>query len=407
MVKKWRGWWFDGKAGSYMRSEEAKESLEKWLDEDHWARLQRDMDIGFNSLCAGKVKPYSVGNAPSADAARLKILQDFLKQAAAKKSFLFSSSNAQVKGLLLEGGVCLNPMMSSGKFHSDGRAQLDEEGHPKARPIVNASNRGHPMAPNSTSFSFSHSVQVTTSQERILRAIFRLEALYPKHILMQLKEDISDAFRILHWCVSDLGTYSHEYDGVVNVNLSLVFGGASCPSAWEAWSSAAEVLFDRMGSTEKPDPCQLQRQVDDFWLLLGLTASPSGKSGVQRLQECINMACGDVINIDKQTLPRSILNVFGIIVDLASRTLSTPWSKVLKLARRVEAFNSGEQARLSVGDTHKVAGLAQWVYQVKPPFMSMLQSWLGAILLSAQVNGHREASPALPTETPEQGWSAL
>ena len=115
-----------------MRSEEAKESLEKWLDEDHWAHLQRDIDIGFNSLCAGKVKPYSVGNAPSADAARLKILQDFLKQAAAKKSFLFSSSNAEVKGLLLEGGVHLNPMMSSGKFHSDGCAQLNKEGHPKA-----------------------------------------------------------------------------------------------------------------------------------------------------------------------------------------------------------------------------------------------------------------------------------
>ena len=75
---------------------------------------------------------------------------------------------------------------------------------------------------------------------------------------MQLKEDISDAFRILHWCVSDLGTYTHEYNGVMNVNLSLVYSGASCLSVWEAWLSAAEVLFNQMGSTEKPDPCQLQ-----------------------------------------------------------------------------------------------------------------------------------------------------
>ena len=71
------------------------------------------------------------------------------------------------------------------------------------------------------------------------------------------------------------------------------------------------------------------------------------------------MACGDVINVDKQTLPKSILNVFGLIVDLASRTINTPWSKVLKLARRVEKFNSGKHAKLSVDDTHKVAGLAR------------------------------------------------
>ena len=159
--------------------------------------------------------------------------------------------------VLLKGGVLLNPMGAVEKKWPTGHFQLDDAGNIKWRPIVDGTNAGNDKAPNQHSYNTSLPVQMTTTLTHMLRAIFRVEASYPGLPVRHLKYDVSDAFRILMWCLQDIGAYAHQYDGIVNVTLALVFGGSACPSLWESHSKAAEVLMDRKGVNEWPSPAQL------------------------------------------------------------------------------------------------------------------------------------------------------
>ena len=405
MVSKFKTWFFGDWAGPYDdRSAEAFEILKETLDQDHYQRIMRDLKVGTSAMRAGRDVEYKADNHKSVDGAKLKILEDFVKQVVAKKALLFTAAKPQVMSVLLQGGVLLNPMGAVEKKWPTGHFQLDEAGNVKWRPIVDGTNAGHIAAPNQHSYTTSLPVQMTTTLTHMLRSVFRVEATYPTLPVRHLKYDVSDAFRILMWCLQDVGAYAHQYDGVVNVTLALVFGGSSCPSLWESHSKAAEVLVERKGVGEWPSPAQLARVVDDFWLVFALTTDCGADPCYDTLRQYVRTACGpNAINELKHSIAYSINNVFGTIIDTELRTAGTPWSKVLKMCEGAKTFVDRVKSTLSLKEVHSLSGLAQYVYKTKPQFLPIIQSRLSRCLSQASPI----FSPALPYETASEGWTRL
>ena len=110
----------------------------------------------------------------------------------------------------------------------------------------------------------SHQVQQTTTLTEIIMKILRIEHDHPCAFIRSAKLDISDAFWRLAYHIDDAGSFAHEYDGLINFNLALVFGGCNCPSAWESHSYAIEALFNR---TELKPTIPIRPQYHDLWTI--------------------------------------------------------------------------------------------------------------------------------------------
>ena len=405
MVCKFKMWFFGDWAGPYDdRSADSFKTLEETLDQDHYQHIMCDLKVGASAMRAGRDVEYKAENHDSVDGAKLKILEDFVKQAVAKKALLFTAAKPQVMSVLLQGGVLLNPMGAVEKKWPTGHFQLDEAGNVKWRPIVDGTNAGHTAALNQHSYTTALPVQMTTTLTHMLRSVFRVEASYPSLPVRHLKYDVSDAFRILMWCLEDVGTYAHQYEGVVNVTLTLVFSGSLCPSLWESHSKAAEVLMEHKGVGEWPSPAQLACVVDDFWLVFVLTTDSGADLCYDTLRQYICTACGpNAINELKHSIAYSINNVFGTIIDTKLRSAGTLWSKVLKMCEGTKAFVNQEESTLLLKQVHSLSGLAQYVYKTKPQFLPIIQSRLSQCLSQAS----SVFSPALPYETASECWARL
>ena len=76
----------------------------------------RDFKEGFDSQRPGNDRAWKKPNHPGAAEGRLKLLQDFCKQAQEKRSFLFGSRNKSVMKILREFYFKLNPIDTTNKI---------------------------------------------------------------------------------------------------------------------------------------------------------------------------------------------------------------------------------------------------------------------------------------------------
>ena len=370
MILKWRDWFFQGNANDHelVQNPIDLEMVRLLLGEQHYGILLRDFKEGFDSQRPGNDKAWKKPNHPGASEGRLKLLQDFCKQAQERRSFLFSSGNKSVMKILRESYLRLNPIDTTNKNWSDGKIQYDTDGQPKKRPLTDCTARGDVHAPNYGISSFGMVVQQMTSWQAIVWNLLRLESWYPHVFKVVERENISNAFRRIGTHLRDKGVYAHEFEGVVNYTLTLTFGGRASPSAWETHSSAIEKCFNRAPCVEQPEPAQLARFVDDMQLSIAMTTHQGGETGTQRLKAAMEkVANKDALNGEK-TVVLTVTNNFGAMIDTSLRLVSTPWLKILKFGHAVHPLISGESKTLNLGQIHSIIGLSSytvfWVWHL-------------------------------------------
>ena len=92
---------------------------------------------------SGQTKGFRKDNHRGADEGRLKLLQDFVKQAQARKSIIFSSGHREVRRIIKESESNLIPLSTVDKTWSTGLLQIDEDGLPKKQVVCDGTAGGH------------------------------------------------------------------------------------------------------------------------------------------------------------------------------------------------------------------------------------------------------------------------
>ena len=420
LLLKWRHWFYDGSSGFYdiLKNKADMDHLKAHLTDQEFAVLHRHWTEGVSCNRSGQSKGFRKKNHKGADEGRLKLLQDFVKQAQARKSIIFSSGHREVRRILKESESNLIPLSTVDKRWSTGLLQMDVDGLPKKRVVCDGTAGGHRDAPNSAISAMSHQVQQTTTLTEIIMKILRIERDHPCAFIRSAKLDISDAFWRLAYHIDDAGSFAHEYDGLINFNLALVFGGCNCPSAWESHSHAIEALFNRTElKADNPDPSAVSRFVDDFLLNMAISSWVGDPNGLERLTESIRVVVGkDGVNTDKKDPFHSVVNAFGTMIDHEDREVSTPWSKVLKFGLVTEPFRKDPSKRPGLGEVQTMIGLARYIFATAPQLLPILLPRLTAVVSRSSALEWRTGkpsdkaavfSPALKGETEEQGWYGL
>ena len=107
---------------------------------------------------------------------------------------------------------------------------------------------------------------------------------------------------------------------------------------------------------------------------------------------------------------KSQFHAFGPIFDTLERTISAPWSKLLKLARLAQPLVEGTTKTLTADEVYTLNGVYRWLVITQAQLLPLLTPRFNKVLEETSGLGGRalrgkEVSPRLDYETDEQGWS--
>lgn len=418
---------FEGKAKPGPTLEEVHDSLKLGLNHHHLAALGEVLQQGFDGAYLGKRSGYRGGARSLASGALTALLKNYLKLVQQYKAFPHSARHRdECRTLISEGGIYC-PVSATEKTGPTKEPVFDAEGIAKMRQLTDARDQDYEGAYNAGAKSYKTARQLTTDKKTVAGTFIREREENKGYFLLAKGADVSDAFTTLgrHLRgIEKLGASLSleavesetlepaEADEVMRLcrhlkallfdSLSLVFGGGDQPGGYEIQASATvtsllglEWRDPGLNGTTRPN---IPRFVDDHLLIVAQRGDRAANHE-EDLDFALKQWIGaDWENKDKRMAYTAILHGFGFLLNTIREEFSTPWSRILRVEKKLLCYLNTKGAPLTADLAPSVRGLVNFVLEQANGLKPLVLPHLDRVLSSIAREESRRAKGGLELE---------
>ena len=450
---------YSGEAGEGTRVKDIPKSLLKGLPEGHRERVLEELRFGNDDAFLGPSEGYLGGDRPDAELAIVQILGGHLKSIARWRTIPFDSSELEAQELLVRLGIRGHPTGATEKLNEVKELRYDEHGLVMMRPLADCTDMGgwpedrkmskkqhkakHPWPFNSGVRSTNVSRQLTTDLSSVACALMREKVFNPHHLILVQKRDVSGAFNWNPEHLRQIGGKATKVREFVFVPLTGIFGPETGPGGYEPRGSAPQAALlsvpwdsGRTGGggrvIDESLPKRKNPEVVDRNGLLRTRVPPF-------VDDHLNMVAnrGRRLQLQDQSVDEAftafigpgwtnatkdewsggwsgIDHGYGFLVNTIKLEFSAPWSRTMRVEKLLLEYVNTPGAQLEGVLVPKIAGLLNYILNLKPVWNMLLKGRLCKILsYTARECGNEKCQPgyyppvALDGESEEQGQTML
>ena len=450
---------YAGEAGEGTRVKDIPKSLLRGLPEGHRERVLEELRFGNDDAFLGPSEGYLGGDRPDAELAIVQILGGHLKSIARWRTIPFDSSEPEAQELLVRLGVRGHPTGATEKLNEVKELRYDEHGLVMMRPLADCTDMGgwpedrkmskkqhkakHPWPFNSGVRSTNVSRQLTTDLSSVACALMREKAFNPYHLILVQKRDVSGAFNWNPEHLRQIGGKATKVREFVFVPLTGIFGPETGPGGYEPRGSAPQaallsvpwdsgradgggrVIDESLPKRKNPEVVdrngllrtRVPPFVDDH---LNMVANKGRRLKMQdqSVDEAFTAFIGPGwTNATKDEWSggwSGIDHGYGFLVNTIKLEFSAPWSRTMRVEKLLLEYVNTPGAQLEGVLVPKIAGLLNYILNLKPVWNMLLKGRLCKILsYTARECGNEKCQPgyyppvALDGESEEQGQTML